>query len=190
VKTKPHAELSAEALEGLSPPLRAWFECARLKQLFRQGWLQHGVPEASCESVADHAFGVVLLALFLVDEYFPELDRNKVLLMAILHDLAEAYVGDLTPADDVTPAEKHQRENDALERITKDLHMGVTYREIWHEFEAQQSPEARFVKQIDRLEMALQASRYENNGYSLAPFFASAEQALSDERLKTLLREI
>lgn len=47
------------------PIVAMYFECAHLKQLYRQGWLQRGVPPERCESVAEHTFGVALLSLFL-----------------------------------------------------------------------------------------------------------------------------
>ncbi len=64
----PVAQLSARCL---LPLIEAYFEFNHLKQLYRQGWLRHGVPHTQCESVAEHTFGVALLALFLADAEYP-----------------------------------------------------------------------------------------------------------------------
>ncbi len=62
---------------------------------------------------------------------------------------------------------------------------------MWEEYERQASPEARFVRQIDRLEMALQASVYEKQGFTdLDNFFLSARQAISEPRLVALMEEL
>src|SRR5262249_12679246 len=54
--------------------LSAYFEWNHLKQLYRQGWLRRGVPPARCESVAEHSFGVALLAMLLSQSHRPPLD--------------------------------------------------------------------------------------------------------------------
>ena len=66
------------------------------------------------ESVADHSWAVAFLATLLCPE---ELNREKVLIMAILHDLAEVRVGDITPYDGVPVPEKHAREARAMEAM-------------------------------------------------------------------------
>src|SRR5260221_8313896 len=70
---------------------------ARLKDVRRQGWVDRGVPDA--ESVADHSYGVALLAWAVARAR--GLDGERALLIAIVHDLAEAEVGDETPFDDL-----------------------------------------------------------------------------------------
>lgn len=69
--------------------IRAYFEFNHLKQLFRQGWLERGIPRERCESVAEHSFGVALLTLFLAETYYPHLDLSKLLRMALIHDFGE-----------------------------------------------------------------------------------------------------
>ncbi len=65
-----------------------------LKETPRTGWLDRGIPAEDTESVADHSFGVALLAWLLAPE---ELDRAGVVELAMVHDLAEAAGGDITP---------------------------------------------------------------------------------------------
>ena len=175
-----------------TPPLaRAYFELCQLKQLYRQGWLRRGVPHERCESVAEHSFGVAALALWLAEAYFPELDSGKLLRMALLHDFGEVYAGDIIPEDGVTQQDKSQREAASVAQVLGKLPGGQGYVELWEEFERGDTPEARFVRQVDRLEMGLQAGVYQAQGFErMGEFLASARQALSDQSLLELLAAV
>lgn len=189
-------EIKAENPVGLlndgkyAPLIMAFFEVCHLKQLYRQGWLRRGVPHERCESIAEHSFGMAVLALWLAQTQ-PELDVDKVVRMALLHDLGEVYAGDIIPSDGVSEAEKHLREAQGVRRILSRLPEGQDYIALWEEFETGASMEARFVRQIDRLEMGLQAAVYQRQGMvDAGEFFASARQALTDPQLAALLEEI
>ncbi|MFT7245408.1 MAG: putative hydrolase of HD superfamily [Candidatus Azotimanducaceae bacterium] len=146
-----------------TPLIEVWYEIIQLKQLFRQGWIQRGIDPGTCETVAEHTFGNAMLSLMLLPRH-PELDALRVLMMALVHDVGEAYVGDITPADNVPAEEKKAREAAAIHKILGKLPHGEGLIEVWEEYEAQQTDEAKFVKQIDRLEFAMQASVYEHQG--------------------------
>jgi putative hydrolase of HD superfamily len=173
------------------PLIEAFFEFNQLKQLYRQGWLRVGIPPERCESVAEHSLGVALLGLFVADTYFPEADASKVVRIALLHDLGEARVGDITPHDGVRAGDKHARERRAVEEILGRLPKGAEYIALWEEYERGTSFEARLVKQVDRLEMGLQALVYEHQGFGdLSQFFASVEKALEAPELRAVLTEL
>jgi putative hydrolase of HD superfamily len=183
----------ATYLQGTdAPPLiRACFEWSHLKQLYRQGWLRRGIPPERCESVAEHTFGVAMLALFLADTSHADLDPLKVLRIALLHDLGEVYAGDLTPGDAVDPEEKHALEEQSVIRVLSKLPQGPGYIALWQEYEQGASPEARLVRQVDRLEMALQAALYEHQEQIALPdFFDSADAAISWPALHALLAAV
>lgn len=170
--------------------VEALYEINHLKQLFRKGWLRNISPE-KCESVAEHTFGMTMMAWLLADEFFPGLNHEKVLKISLIHDIAEVYAGDTTPYDGLTPEEKNTRELEALRKIFSGLPNGDSYIAFWEEFESGSSPEAKFVKQIDRLEMALQAGVYEyQHGIDLEEFFDSAAQSIHAPALKDFLDEI
>ena len=176
-------------LEGkeVPPIVQVFFEFNHLKALFRQGWLRHGITKSDCETVAEHSLGVALLALFLADECFPELDKSKLILMGLLHDFGEIYAGDIVPGK-MSLADKHELEKASVERVFLRLPKGREYLAIWEEFEAQATPEARLMKEIDRLEMGLQASIYEQEGFdNLSAFFNSTDKALSTPELRKIL---
>jgi putative hydrolase of HD superfamily len=187
------AALPKDLIAGreMSPLISAFFEFTHLKQLYRQGWLKQGVPPERCESVAEHSLGVAILALWFSQDSFPELDVTKVLCMALLHDFGEIYTGDLIPSDAVSADEKHRREKQSVQTVLGKLPQGECYLAIWEEFEQGDTPEARFIRQIDRLEMGFQASIYGLQGLiDPREFFHTTEQALSDTRLKVIFAEL
>jgi putative hydrolase of HD superfamily len=184
----PYAHLNNKRTLAL---IEVYFEFNHLKHLYRQGWLHHGVATTQAESVAEHLFGVVVLAFFLADAYFPELDLAKVLRMALLHDFGEIYAGDFTPRDQVSQGDKQRLERDSITKVLGKLPRGAEYIALWEEFEEAQSPEARFVHQLDRLEMALQASIYEHQtGINLDEFFADTQGVLTAPQLQAIFTEL
>ena len=171
--------------------IRAYFEFNHLKQLFRQGWLLRGIPSERCESVAEHSFGVAILAMFLAEIYPTELDLVKLLRMALIHDFGEVYAGDIVPGAKVSAADKHRLERQSVERIFANLPNGGIYIRIWEEFETGETPEARLIRQLDKLEMALQAAVYEHQALAdLSNFYRSAGASIQDEQLNQILTSI
>ena len=137
----------------------ALIEALRLKDVVRAGWVRAGVQNP--ESVAAHSWGMALLATQLCPE---DVNLCRVLELCILHDLAEVRVGDITPHDNVSPEEKHRLESEAKEN------MGVDAAAAFSEYEAQQTPESRFVRYLDKLDMSLQAEIYESQDLNLSEF--------------------
>jgi putative hydrolase of HD superfamily len=167
------------------PLLAAYVEINHLKQLYRQGWLQAGIPREQCETVAEHCFGMALLAWLLVEGGLaPGVDRDRALRMILAHELGEIYTGDVIPAEGMPKEEKHRREWAALERICARLPQEMDFLTLWEEFEQGASPEARLARQLDRLEMALQALIYERaglaQGAAMDGLYASAGEMLRD----------
>jgi len=174
-----------------SPFIHFYFEFAHLKQLFRQGWLTRNVPPERCESVAEHSFGVAVTALLLAEIHFPELNILKVLRMALIHDLGEVYAGDIIPSHQVPREEKYKLEKESMKRVFCCLPNSDNYLNLWEEFEQGASPEAQFVRQIDKLEMALQASVYQHQQVeNLAEFYHSARFAIKLPQLEIILNEL
>ena len=191
MKTKAHNPIDHLSGKGTSRFVELYFAFGHLKQLFRQGWLRAGVPEARCESVAEHSFAVALLALFVAEERFPDLDAGEVVKMALVHDLAEVFAGDITLHDGVAKDEKERRERESMTRLFAGVPGGERVALLWEEYEAQASREAVLVKQMDRLEMALQACVYEHQlGLDLGQFFASARGALVWDEVSGILDEV
>jgi putative hydrolases of HD superfamily len=177
------------------PALVSYLRIMRLKRLYRQGWLKRGLPESLCESVAEHSFGTAFLALLLAGKVgdcgeFGRLDSSRAALLAIVHEMGETYAGDITPVDGVSREEKEALERDAIGRALKGHPDGEWFLSLWEEFEEGATPEAAFVRQLDRLEMGLQAALQEAEGFpGMGEFYDSARRTVKEPRLRSLLEE-
>ena len=150
-------------------------EILGLKNVLRAGWVRAGIE--SPESVAAHSWGMSMLALKLSPK---ELDLARVLSLCIVHDIPEVRVGDLTPHDNTST--KAEDELNAMKE------MAPEWVGLFEEYEQGQTPEAKFVKQLDKLDMALQAEIYQSkSAISLGEFIESARLRIDDEVLKNLL---
>ncbi len=180
-----------EVLPPTSAILRAVAEFNHLKNLYRQGWLKRSVPPEKCESVADHSFSVTLLSMFLAENYLPDADLLKVIRISLIHEAGEIYAGDITPVDGVGLEEKHRREKESVLRVFAGLPRSGEYIRLWEEFELNRSPEARLVRQADRLEMLLQAKYYEKLGYwNFDEFFRNADHLIESPEFRTIFEEL
>ena len=159
-------------------------EALALKALPRAGWVRVGVEGP--ESVAAHSWGVAFLVLALCP---PGLDRGRALAIATVHDLAEVRVGDLTPHDGVPGPRKEALEARALEELTAALPGSVELQALAREYRQGLTPEGRFVRACDKLDMALQAAWYgARQPLDLGEFLASALERLEDPDLRALAR--
>jgi 5'-deoxynucleotidase YfbR-like HD superfamily hydrolase len=117
-----------------------------------------------------------------------DLDLGRALSMAVLHDLAEIRTGDVTPHDGVDAHAKREAELEALTDLVRALPEREDLLERWHQCESATTPEGCFVKDCDRLDMALQAERYAaEQGVDTREFIASALAAVRDPRLRELI---
>jgi len=133
-------------------------EAGKLKRLLRTGWVKAGVPHP--ESVADHSYRTALIAMLFAD--LGGLDGGKMIRMALLHDLAEAEVGDLTPTQKEANPIWKLNEKKAVEHLTGFLppDLAMRYESIIEEYNKDASEEAHLVHSADKLEMLLQAVEY------------------------------
>jgi len=133
----------------------------RLKTTPRTGWAVKGVPDF--ESVADHSHGVSLIALLLTDLIDEDFDREKVLSMAVMHDLPESVTGDLSLGGSrlLPKGAKAVAEKAAMDELFAGLDFGPRWQALWQEFEDLASPEARVVRDADRIDLLVQALVYE-----------------------------
>jgi len=160
-------------------------ELLHLKALPRAGWVRAGVAEP--ESVASHAWGVAWLVLLWCP---PEVDRDRAMAMAIVHDLGEVRVGDITPHDGVAAADKSAAEEAAVRGLLAPLQRPDLV-DIWLEYEAGETACARFVKACDKLDMALQAIRYGTlQGLELQEFIDSARRQATEHGFGALFEEL
>uniref|UniRef100_A0A914Z5L8 5'-deoxynucleotidase HDDC2 n=1 Tax=Panagrolaimus superbus TaxID=310955 RepID=A0A914Z5L8_9BILA len=152
-----------------------------LKHLKRTGWIHFDVPQP--ETVSGHMYRMAILAMTLSGED-SSLDAMRCVKMALVHDIGEAIVGDITPRCGVSEAEKFKLEEDAVLRIASFVPatLGNEWEALWREYEAAETPEAKAVKQLDKFDMIAQAFSYEQKyGLDLSEFFNSTTNAFSTE---------
>jgi putative hydrolase of HD superfamily len=157
----------------------------KLKTLKRSGWVDHGIEAP--ESVADHSFRVAFMAMILGD--LLGLDAGRLLRMSLLHDFGEVLAGDITPAMGLPAAEKRAAERQALHELLAGCENGQAYIDLWEEYERGEVPEARLLKNIDKLEMALQAVEYAccHPHQDFTPFLSNVAAALDLQPVRDLL---
>jgi putative hydrolase of HD superfamily len=150
----------------------------RLKSVKRSGWAK--VLISSPESVSDHTFAMCAIGMILSDML--GLDTERVTKMIIIHDLSESIIGDYMPGE-IARKRKRIEERNAMTSILNQMPVAIrsNYRRIWEEYQANKTQVAKFVHKLDKLEMAMQAIQYINEGYpkkSLIKFLNSAKRSL------------
>lgn len=145
-----------------------------LKNIDREGWKR--IPEiTNIESVADHSWSLSLLIL----EFTPEhLNLSKCLGLAIVHDIPEVVVGDITPHDGICKTEKHFRENRAAQKIlSPKLYL------LWKEYADETTMESKWVHLLDKIEMGIQAKIYQHlSDVQTQEFIISCNTAIKQYR--------
>jgi putative hydrolase of HD superfamily len=166
--------------------LNFFVEIGKLKKMPRRGWVLRDIENP--ESIAEHSFRVAVLAWFLAREK-GNLDLEKIIKMALIHDICEVYAGDITPYDSLLPKDndknkikeliktwprfsekqkkvlterKYKKEKKSLEKLVKDLphSLKAEIMHLWTEYEKGHSKEGKFFRHADKIENFLQAMEY------------------------------
>ena len=129
-------------------------EVEQLKQIFRQTLLP---GDKRRENDAEHSWHLSLMAILLVEHASAEVDLLRVLKMLLIHDVVEIDAGDTFVYDQAALEDKDEREQKAADRLFGLLpsDQATVLRALWDEFEARQSPEARYAAALDRLQPIL-----------------------------------
>ena len=152
-------------LIALNPPnyLLAFLNVVQqLKIQKRTGWLDFDVTE--CESIADHMYRMSVICMLITNK---QVNRDRCIRIALVHDMAESLVGDITPVSPISASEKHAREHRTIEYLCNELiapvnpEAAVEILECYEEYETASTLEARYVKDIDKYELFVQCFEYE-----------------------------
>lgn len=136
-------------------------EIAKLKNVLRKGWVVRDIKgeNGRVESDAEHTFSMVLLSLEMINKFKLKLDQEKVMKMVLYHELCEIDYGDHTPMDKITKEEKYLGELKCIQRLSRQYNMPEILT-LWQEFEEGKTPEAQFVKEMDKLDAIMQSKIY------------------------------
>ena len=137
--------------------------CNKLKDVIRTGWKDWKVKRERVESIAEHIFGVQMLAIAMKSEYQYDIDIMKVIYMLAIHELGETIIGDLTQFQ-ISKEEKEIMEHQAVHNILSSLIDGEQIEELFLEFDAHETREAMFAYQCDKLECDIQSKLYDQEG--------------------------
>ena len=137
--------------------------CNKLKDVIRSGWKNWNVQRERVESVAEHIFGVQMLAIAMKSEYQYDVDIMKVIFMLAIHELGETVIGDLTQLQ-ITKEEKEKMEHKAVHEILNGLLDGEQIEKLFLEYDSHSTKEAMFAYQCDHLECDLQSKLYDEEG--------------------------
>ena len=165
-----------------------FYLATELKRVPRKGW-KNKVGIEHPESVADHTYGTALMAMVFSDAR--NLDTEKILKMALLHDLAESVTGDFMP-EEISKENKETAENEAIKEILAKLPEDIAnrYSDIWNEYTQANTKESVLLHEIDKFEMAIQAVKYSSEGFSnekLGLFIDSAKKEIKSKELLDIL---
>ena len=166
------------------------FFASELKNIKRSGW-KDKLNISDGESVADHTYTMTILGMVISDLH--GLNTEKIMRMSLLHDLAESITGDILP-DQITKEQKYLKENNAITKILGKLpnKLTIMYSKIWEEFQKNESDEAKFIHELDKLEMVIQAKIYQKNGTDfnkIKPFLDSAMNEITSIEMKKILKK-
>lgn len=141
--------------------LRLVKELERLKNNTRTAWTSEG----RTESVAEHSWRLAMFALVLEDD-FPDVDVNRVIRLGLVHDLGEAYEGDISAKIPIDPVEKLKKEEDALSKLLAPLPENERQKilALCREYNLGESPEAKLAKALDKMETIIQHNQGNNPG--------------------------
>lgn len=189
---KPQAAVPAKIkhLLSMSDPINNMLAFTQIIRLLktqpRTGWVDRGIPVEKTESIADHMYRMSIIAMAVPAE---TVSIDKCVKIALVHDIAEALVGDITPFAEVTKEEKHRREWETIEYLVElvqpyNERFAQEMRELWLDYEEIRCLEARYVKDIDKFEMIQQAWDYEQEyglKYDLSEFYGSRSSVKTKE---------
>lgn len=134
-------------------------EAEKLKSTVRTAWTSTGRRE----STAEHSWRLALL-VYVLSEYFPNIDLSKALIMSLVHDIGEIYEGDISAKLKPDKEVKHKAEYKAAKKVFALLPQPQSGRlmDIWSEYNEGSTPEAKLVKAIDKAETIIQHSKGKN----------------------------
>jgi putative hydrolase of HD superfamily len=160
------------------------FEAGMLKRTPRSGWQFLG---SGAESVADHLFRSAMIALVL-SRLDRGVDADRVIRMALVHDLPEARTGDLNYMN-----QRYVRadEPSAIDDLVAGLPFGDELRELLEEYRGEATPEARVAHDADQLELLLQLKEELDTGNPQASdWVPHVVRRLHTERARELAESI
>lgn len=186
-----------------------------LKNIQRQGLLYYGVKDA--DSTTDHVFRLAVMVWFFGEGR--KINLARAFKLALVHDLCKVYTGDITPYEGLIPKskkdkyklawrwrrlslqekkkrhkEKYEKECKAMKRLVVGLPLKLKTRmlDVWFDYQKVESPEAKFVTQLGRVENLLESLECweKDKRFPTLPWWEDADEVVYDKELLDLMEEI
>lgn len=190
-------------------------KAGKLKRMRRSGWVLRKVKDP--ETITEHSFRLAIMGWLLGKR--KGVNPEKIIKLALIHDLGEVYSGDITPYDDILPKNekqkkellktwprfsdkkkkeyflnKHKKEWESLKKIVSDLSYNDQKEiiNLWCEYELGLTEESRFVKQLDKVENLVQALEYwqEDKDFPIIPWWIEIKEKIDDPVLLEFVDEL
>lgn len=152
-----------------------------LKNIPRTGWLQRGIPPSIAETVAEHSFEVASILAVIAMEVGEGMDKERMLVIGIVHDWGEAVAGDIPRS--LTRRLGRDTKSRAERKIMSELAVASGFRnlsEIFEEYEERRSKEAVIAKIADLISTWRQACTYADRGYNVEDMVVSCREELEE----------
>ena len=167
-------------------------QLGKSKKIKRTGWVREKVKNP--ESVAEHCFRLIALCMVLAKEL--KVNQEKLVKMAIVHDLGETSIGDIVAErsgkiDFDLRKKKEEMEEKAIAQIFESSMSKEEYVALFKERVELKTEESKIFRQLDKLEMAIQALEYEEEqNANLEEFFVDADKNIAHPIIKTIMKQI
>ena len=138
---------------------------SKLKDIIREGWKMWHISASRLESVAEHVYGTMMLAIAMHSEFDYKIDLKHVVFMLAVHEMEEVFIGDITPFSPAEALEKKKEGKQAVARLFKNLGKKDAVIAAIDEYEERKTAEAKFAFQVDKLQAGLQCKQYDLDGY-------------------------
>ncbi len=175
--------------------LEIFKEIIKLRKIIRRGWINRHVPLEYCESDEIHIAQMIGIATAYFRLYKEsKLDEDKVMEMILIHEVGEILAGDI-PEGDLKHDEKGLLEERAVRYVFRNLKTKDYFIQLWKEFEARETDEARFVYELDKIDPVIKAFYLDRmlNRNDLFPDFYQYEenrQTFNDGYLKKVFSRL
>ena len=136
----------------------------KLKNVVRTGWKELKISRERLESVAEHVYGCMVLAIGIESEKALDLDLSKVFKMLILKELEKVNLKEVTTRDYLSEDERQKQRSEVVKNVTASLRKQEELLQILEEYNQQETPEAKFTLQLSKIEADLQAKIYDLDG--------------------------
>lgn len=145
--------------------IRFYILANRLKSIIRRGWVEIDISKDRLESVSEHIYGTLMLAIAINSEYELDLDMYKVLKMLALHETEEILMPDYTVRSNITKEEKDKQGRICVKKVIEGLVEEENIEELLEDYRKRETKEAKFAHLVDKIECDFQAKIYDLEGF-------------------------